>query len=130
MIPRRPSRTIGISAAATALSVLVAGCGSQPGPPKRPTIGDAHRGAVVITRSGCGSCHEIPGIQHAVGLVGPPLDHFSRRTIIAGLLPNTAPNLVRWIRFPQAVVPGNAMPNGGLTDAQARDVAAYLYGLR
>ena len=31
--------------------------------------------------------------------------------------------------FVQPVVPGNAMPNAGLTDAQARDIAAYLYTL-
>jgi cytochrome c1 len=68
--------------------------------------------------------------MHANGLVGPPLQHFAGRTIIAGLLPNTPANLVKWIRFPQEVVPGNAMPDGGLDDLQARDIAAYLYTLR
>lgn len=63
-------------------------------------------------------------------MVGPPLNHFARRTIVAGLLPNTPANLVRWIRYPQQVVPGNAMPDAGLDEQQARDVAAYLYSLR
>jgi cytochrome c1 len=67
--------------------------------------------------------------MHANGMVGPPLVHFAHRTIIAGLLPNTPANLVRWVQYPQQVVPGNAMPNGGLDDQQARDVAAYLYTL-
>ena len=126
----RPHR---IAAIVTGLAVLLAGCTGQtarPARPARPKVGDAERGAIVISRSGCGSCHQIPGIQNSIGLVGPPLDHFSRRTIVAGLLPNTAPNLVRWLRYPQEVVPGNAMPDAGLSDSQARDVAAYLYTLR
>ena len=31
--------------------------------------------------------------------------HFARRTVIAGMLPNTPPNLVYWMRYPQSVVP-------------------------
>jgi cytochrome c1 len=46
------------------------------------------------------------------------------------MLRNTPPNLVRWIREPQAVVPGNAMPNMGVSEVDARDIAAYLYTLR
>ena len=69
----------------------------------------------------------MPGVPNANGLVGPPLGGFARRTVIAGVLPNTPPNLVLWLRNPQAVTPGNAMPNVGLTDGQARDIAAYLY---
>lgn len=78
----------------------------------------------------CGACHAVPGVPQADGMVGPPLVHFARRTVVAGMLPNTPSNLVLWIRFPQSVVPGNAMPDTGLSDAQARDVAAYLYTLR
>jgi cytochrome c1 len=92
--------------------------------------GDPKSGAVVITREGCGSCHEIPGVVDADGQAGPPLAHFARRTIIAGILPNTPSNLVLWLTTPQAVVPGNAMPNMGLTDSQAKDVAAYLYTIK
>ena len=91
--------------------------------------GDAKRGAIVITQASCGGCHVIPGLQQANGMVGPPLDHFARRTMIAGLLPNTPPNLIRWVRSAQTVLPGNAMPDFNFTDAQARDVAAYLYTL-
>ena len=46
------------------------------------------------------------------------------------MLRNTPANLVRWIREPQAVVPGNAMPDMGVSEADARDIAAYLYTLR
>jgi cytochrome c1 len=63
-------------------------------------------------------------------MVGPPLTSWSRRTFIAGQIPNTPDNLVRWLRNPRAIEPGTAMPGLGLDDRQARDVAAYLYTLR
>jgi cytochrome c len=94
------------------------------------TGGDARRGREVIGSYGCGSCHTIPGIQGARGLVGPPLYFMGRRTMIAGELPNSPENLVRWIKSPKSVEPGTAMPTLGLTDQQARDAAAYLYTLQ
>jgi cytochrome c len=92
--------------------------------------GDPQRGRAIIESYGCGSCHTIPGVRHADGLVGPPLLWWSRRTFIAGELPNTPENLVRWLRDPQSVERATAMPALGLSDAQARDAAAYLYTLR
>jgi cytochrome c2 len=93
------------------------------------SIGDVENGIALIETAGCGSCHMIPGIEGARGLVGPPLDHISRRTIIAGLLQNTPANMITWLRAPQSIVPGNAMPDLGLTERQARDITAYLYTL-
>lgn len=92
--------------------------------------GDANRGPKLIQQLGCAACHTVPGVANAHGNVGPPLTRFGDRTYIAGMLRNTPPNLVRWIRDPQGVVPGNAMPNMGISDEQARDIAAYLYTLR
>ena len=39
-------------------------------------------------------------------------------------------NMIRWIQRPQDVDPKNVMPNMGVTDQDARDIAAYLYTLR
>ncbi|MDQ2802157.1 MAG: c-type cytochrome [Pseudomonadota bacterium] len=112
-------------------TLLMGGCGpSAPKPERSNEISDTEAGAIWISRSGCGSCHQIPGIMHATGLVGPPLIHFSKRTMIAGYLPNTRQNLVHWIQHPQQIAPSNAMPDAGLTERQARDIAAYLYGLK
>lgn len=94
------------------------------------TGGDVHRGAAVITQYRCGACHVIPGIHDARGMVGPPLDYFGQRTFIGGEVPNSPENLVRWIRSPKSIEPGTAMPDLGLSEQQARDVAAYLYTLR
>lgn len=90
----------------------------------------ALRGAKLISRYGCGSCHTIPGINGADGLVGPPLDHWSRRSYIAGVLPNDPENLVLWISHPQRVIPGVDMPEMGIRDQQAREIAAYLYTIQ
>ena len=114
--------------------VLTAGCrGNNPtesvGYAVR-TGGDPSHGAAVLEGYGCGACHTIPGVRGARGLVGPPLLWWSRRTFIAGELPNTPENLVRWIRAPQSVEPHTAMPALGVTDQDARDAAAYLYTLR
>jgi cytochrome c1 len=92
--------------------------------------GDPERGHALIEAYGCGGCHTIPGIHNANGLVGPPLMYFSRRTMIAGELPNTSENLARWIEHPRSVEPKTAMPELGLNDDQAEDMVAYLYTLR
>lgn len=94
------------------------------------TGGNAQRGAQVISMKKCGSCHVIPGINAARGLVGPPLLYFGKTTYVAGMVPNTPPNLVRWVMSPQSINPNTAMPNLGLNEQQARDVAAYLYTLQ
>ena len=94
------------------------------------TGGDAARGAQVINQFRCGACHIIPGIHDARGLVGPPLNYFAERTFVGGEVPNTPDNLVHWIESPKSIEPGTAMPELGLNEQQARDVAAYLYTLR
>jgi mono/diheme cytochrome c family protein len=92
--------------------------------------GDARRGRQLIQDYGCGSCHTVPGIRSAKGLVGPPLLWWSKRTVIAGAVPNTPDNLIQFIRVPQSITARTIMPPLGLSDQQARDVAAYLYTLR
>ncbi len=83
---------------------------------------------MVTERYGCGACHQIGGIEQANGHVGPPLRHFkSNVPFIIGKLPNTAANVERWIQHPQAIAPGTIMPDLGVTPAQAREIAAYLY---
>ena len=122
----------GAAAAVVLCVVAIAGCeaGRSESAYSVAIGGDSRRGAEVIAQFGCGACHTIPGIRAANGLVGPPLYFFSRRTFIAGQLPNTPTNLARWVLDPPAIEPGTAMPKLGLSDQQARDVAAYLYTLR
>jgi cytochrome c2 len=91
--------------------------------------GDWRRGRELMTRYGCGACHVIPGVG-IQGQVGPPLNRMAARAYIAGRLPNTPQDMIQWIRFPRSVDPGTAMPDLGVNDRDARDMAAYLYTLR
>jgi cytochrome c1 len=52
------------------------------------------------------------------------------RAYIVGELPNTPENLMRWVRRPQEINPHTAMPDTGVTEEDARHIAAYLYTLR
>ncbi|MCO5168647.1 MAG: c-type cytochrome [Planctomycetes bacterium] len=88
---------------------------------------DPERGRQAILRHGCGSCHVIPGISTAVGRVGPQLVDFGNQTFVAGVLANVPENLVRWLMHPQEINPLTAMPDLGVTEQEARDIAAYLY---
>lgn len=115
--------------AGLAALLALAGCDEAGVAPRFAQIGDPERGAAYIEQIGCGSCHMIPGIDGAQGLVGPPLDYMGKRVFIAGLLRNTPANMVTWLLDPQEIVPGNAMPDMGLSEEQARDITAYLYTL-
>lgn len=109
----------------------LAACGRNPAERAATEFGGHPRqGAKLIAELGCGTCHAIPGIQHAIGRVGPPLGGIAGRTFIAGMLPNTPRNMMSWLEAPQSVVPGNVMPNMGISNHDARDIAAYLYTLR
>lgn len=91
--------------------------------------GNSENGQLLMTRYGCSSCHAISGVPDARGTVGPSLTGIAERSLIAGKLPNTPANLIRWIREPQSISPGSGMPNLGASDQDARDMAAYLYTL-
>jgi cytochrome c1 len=52
------------------------------------------------------------------------------RGFIAGVLPNSPENMVRWLRQPQSVDPRSAMPDLGVSERDARDIAAYLSSLK
>jgi len=94
------------------------------------TGGRSDRGEAAFHRLGCGGCHEAAIGSGANGRVAPSLAGIASRAEIAGKLPNTPEHMVRWIRHPQAIIPGNGMPDQGIGDADARDLAAYLYTLR
>ncbi len=103
--------------------------------PRRDTVvavpgGHPDRGEQAFVNFGCGSCHAIDGWGKPKGHVGPPLSGIAERTMIAGELPNTPENMMRWIQNPQAIEPNTAMPNLGVSEPAVRDIVAYLYTLR
>lgn len=62
--------------------------------------------------------------------MGPPLAGIGGRAYIGGVLANTPANMVRWIVDPPRVDSLTAMPALGVTEGEARDIAAYLYTRR
>jgi cytochrome c len=96
---------------------------------RRTTGGDPRTGQQTIHKYGCQACHTIPGVQDAKAVVGPPLDHWSKRVYIAGEIPNTPENLKKWIQHPTKIEPKTAMPEMGVNDQDSADIAAYLYSL-
>jgi cytochrome c len=92
--------------------------------------GDIQRGRVAIRQYGCQTCHLIPGVTGADALVGPPLNGIASRSYLAGVLPNSPEHMMEWLRNPQGINPLSAMPNVGVSESDARDIAAYLYTLR
>ncbi len=113
-------------ASLAALLALAGGCDAQPG----VTEGDAGRGLRLLRQFGCASCHVIPGVSAGMGRAAPSLEGIGRRVYLAGILPNSPANLAAWIRSPRSFDPLTAMPDLGVSESQARDMAAYLGSLR
>ena len=116
-----------ILAAALGVGHFVSLRGADRAMAKALTRGDPDRAPALLRRYGCGGCHTIPGLTGADGKVAPPLQELRKRVYIAGKVQNTPENLVRWIVSPQALAPGSAMPQTGISEGEARDVAAFLY---
>lgn len=95
-----------------------------------PSDTAAVTGRAVFVRSACALCHTIRGTG-AGGALGPDLTHVaSRRTIGAGVLPNTQGNLAGWVANPQGIKPGVTMPVVPLPPGELHAVLSYLQSLK
>jgi cytochrome c len=128
-VSRRRAGGISFVALLMAIGGATLGCDTLPAPGRIVPGGDPARGVSALRAHGCGGCHVIPGVAEARGAVGPSLAGLVARTHIAGRLTNTPLNLVVWIRSPRSVDPGTLMPDLGVSEGQARDIAAYLYSV-
>jgi cytochrome c1 len=61
--------------------------------------------------------------------LGPSLDGFDDVGLIAGQLPNQPDVLAAFIRNAPSVKEGSSMPPMPISETEAADIAAYLYGL-
>jgi cytochrome c2 len=91
--------------------------------------GEPEQGHALIQAYGCGTCHTIEDVRGARGKVGPRLEDYAQQHLLAGFLPNTPSNLIAWLMDPVALKPNTGMPAQGLTEVEARHIAAYLYSL-
>lgn len=89
----------------------------------------AAEGRRAFHQVGCAACHAVRGTE-ASGRIGPDLTHFaSRRTIGAGVLPNTRGHLAGWVVDAQGVKPGSGMPPQPVEPDELEALLAYLEGL-
>jgi cytochrome c oxidase subunit 2 len=87
----------------------------------------AWRGREVFARSACIGCHVMEDVPAARSPIGPNLSHVgSRTTIAAGLFPNDAEHLRRWVADAPAMKPGSRMPPMVLSDPDLDAIVAYL----
>lgn len=113
------------------IAVLALAACAEAEPPAHLAIpgADPARGKALIGAFGCGACHVVEGVTGANGLVAPRLENFASRTLLAGIYPNAPRFLVPWLMNPPALKPGTGMPDLGVAEMQARDIASYLYTL-
>jgi cytochrome c len=126
---RRHADGVALGALFAAIIGATLACDVSAVPGRVVPGGDPAEGIIALRTHGCGGCHVIPGLPEARGAVGPSLAALATRTHIAGRLTNDYLNLMTWIQSPRAVDPGTLMPNLGVSERQARDIAAYLYSI-
>lgn len=112
-------------------ATLIAGCEASDVRPYQ-TSDDIQiaRGKQAAERFGCGACHTLPGVAWPKGRVGPSLEQFGSRAMIAGRLPNRPDTLARFVRDAPSLAPGTAMPAIPMPEADAHDIAAWLNAAR
>lgn len=131
--PLNPKRRAHV--ASLLATALVGGCGlgehtsELPLPHAGASEVSVRRGQALLAQYQCGSCHVIPSVEASRGKDGPPLAAFGRRSYIAGYVPNGPDTLAYWIVAPSALVPGTTMPSMGVSQRDARDMAAFLLAL-
>ncbi len=85
---------------------------------QKPQGADKLANAPAMIKTVCIACHAIEGKG---GNTGPTLDGIGSRY--------TAENLERWLADPQAVKPGTAMPNLGLSPQTRQELTHFLMQL-
>jgi cytochrome c2 len=94
------------------------------------TGGNPDHALHLLAQYGCAACHDIPGARMPGGQAAPSLGGIASRLYLGGAVVNSPENLIRWIVNPKQFDANSAMPVTGISEAEARDVAAYLYRLR
>ena len=114
---------------AVASCAFVCACADKSDLPRELAGARPERAVAVMERVGCPTCHDVPGIGWPKGAVGGALEGFGARPLIAGRFPNQPRTLIDWIRDAPSLSPTTGMPPMPVSEAEARDIAAYLYTL-
>jgi cytochrome c2 len=104
--------------------------GSPSSAPLSVVPGSASRGRELMDSKGCSSCHAFTGVPPFTQVIAR--DSGSARA--AALAPDlrftrervARARLIAWLMDPTAIKPDTRMPNFGLSQQEAADIAAYL----
>ncbi len=121
-LPQLDAQTYARTAATT-----TAQCEPRRDLPVLPGVSAHEMGDLLLRQYGCHACHIIEGVVGPRTHTGPPLNAWPRRGYIAGVLPNTQANLVKWISDPREVSPQTLMPDLDVPPSHARVMAAFLF---
>jgi cytochrome c2 len=125
LTPQRVTRIFSAAAISAALACAACNHGHS------MHFGSGHpremREARALIAANCGACHRVPGVATASGRVGPALEGVSRQQIIAGHFANSPEAMTEWIEHPQRLLPGDAMPDTGLSHDEVLKIVDYLY---
>lgn len=99
---------------------------TQRTPAPEPSDDAARRGRDVFEKGTCAMCHAIKG-TNANATRGPDLTHVaSRRSLGAGVVPNSPEHRAAWVSDASAIKPGTNMPPQPMPAADLQALLAYL----
>lgn len=120
-------RQILFTSMLTGLVLLLAACQGDESEQVTVEGGDPERGEELVMEYECGSCHFIPGIEDSQGHDAPGLQMWPNRAFVAGAAPNEPENVMQFLRDPDSIKPGTAMPDLGISEEEARHITAFLF---
>ncbi|NDZ16622.1 cytochrome C oxidase subunit II [Variovorax sp. WS11] len=105
---------------------------AQATPAAPPATAALERGRDAFLAHRCNACHTVRGVSEESRL-GPDLTHVGSRLFLgAGLMPNDADGLARWVAHTQQLKPGARMPSSHerIDEASLQAIAAWLAHLK
>jgi cytochrome c oxidase subunit 2 len=101
---------------------------AQARPAVAPAAPALERGRDAFLAHRCNACHTVRGVSEE-GRLGPDLTHVGSRLYLgAGLVPNGADGLARWVAHTQQLKPGARMPSSHerIDETSLQAMAAWL----
>lgn len=80
-----------------------------------------------VFKNKCMSCHAV---DSTIQSIGPNLNGFASREVVAGYLEHSDENLAKWLSNPQEVKPGTTMPQVPLSEEELDQLVDYLNSLK
>lgn len=131
LMPTMPRLALTTEQAGDIAAYLSAGAAPErtPLPPGNP-----ERGRELMDQKACTSCHAFSGVPaFSSGEPAPAQSELGRSAALAPDLRFTRERfrrdrLLAWLLDPKSIKPDTRMPNFGLSEVDARDIAAYVLG--